>query len=186
VTAEGGTGAAPEVGTERRLKLFLIASVALNLLIVGAIAGSMVMWRLHGPGHRGHRGDDFGLVGFSRTLPAERRNVIRKKIKEERANLEPLRQAMQEAHREAAEALGAEPFDGSRLKAAMDRFSDAEMKLKAAGLAFLIGTADELTPEERRALSEWWKKRREFRFRSEDGRRREKPKPDEGKAEESP
>ena len=45
---EAAAAAAPQSPKERRLKLMLIASLAFNLLVVGAVAGAMIFGP-HGP-----------------------------------------------------------------------------------------------------------------------------------------
>jgi uncharacterized membrane protein len=161
--------AAPPNPKDRRLKLILIASLAVNLLVVGAVAGSMIFGR-HGPRHGGSPGDDYGLMGFTRVLSSDRRGPIRKAIKEQRETFKPLREAVDEARRQAADVLVVEPFSRDRLREAFDKINDADMKLKSAGQAMLLGTAETLTPDERRALKEWWEKRHARWFRGRDGR----------------
>jgi uncharacterized membrane protein len=162
------SAAAPPPGPkERRLKLILIASLAVNLLVVGAVAGSMVFGR-HGPRHSSARGDDYGLMGFTRLLASDRRGPIRKAIKDQRETFKPLRQDVDEARRQAADALVVEPFSKDKLKQAFDKINDADVKLKSAGQGMLLSTAESLTPDERRVLKDWWLKRQGRMFRDRD------------------
>jgi uncharacterized membrane protein len=140
----------------------LIASLAFNLLVIGALGGAMLMGRRHGPGYG--RGEDFGLLGFSRTLPAERRAVIRKTLQKDRASLKPLWVEMRQAREGVAAVIVAEPFDKAQLKAAIDKINEAEGKLKQAGLTIFLSTAEQLTSDERHALRDWWIKRRAHHF----------------------
>ena len=127
--------AAPPSPKERRLKLMLIASLAFNLLVVGAVAGAMIFGP-HGPRHRGGSpGDEYGLMGFTRALSSDRRGPIRKAIKEQRETFKPLREAVDEARREAADVLVEEPFSKDKLKQAFDKINEADVKLKSAGQA---------------------------------------------------
>jgi uncharacterized membrane protein len=162
--------AAPQSPKERRLKLMLIASLAFNLLVVGAVAGAMIFGP-HGPRHRGGSpGDEYGLMGFTRALSSDRRGPIRKAIKEQRETFKPLREAVDEARRQAAEVLVTEPFSKDKLKEAFDKINEADVKLKSAGQAMLLGTAESLTPDERRQLKDWWVKRHARWFRGRDDR----------------
>ena len=170
-----GAASAARGGPGRWLKLGLIASLAVNLLVIGGIAGSMLAWQRHGPRGAGRGGEEFGLLGFSRTLPAERAAVIRKAIQAERTALRPLRDEIRDARREAADVLVAEPFDRDKFKAAIDKISEAEAKLKSAGLSVFLNTAERLTADERRALHDWWQRRKPHYFRSRWDKRKGEP-----------
>lgn len=148
-------------GKERRLRLLLIASVAVNLLVIGAIVGTALTWKRHGWRHGGLRGEDFGLMALTRSMPAERRDPIRKALRQERAKLRPLWDDVGAARLEAAGVLGAEPFDRARLKDAIGKIAEAEGKLKAAGVETFLDAAEQLTSEERKELSDRWRKRAE-------------------------
>ncbi len=174
------TGAGGPAGPSR-LKLLLIVSLALNLLVIGALAGAFVMGPRRGHWHFGGRGEDFGLLGFARNLPADRRSAIRKSVQRDRAALKPLWLEMRKARENAAAVLVAEPYDKDKVKAAFDAIGAAEGRLKDAGVAIFLNTAEQLTPDERRALGEWWikKRGRHFRFRDDkdDGPPEDKPSP---------
>lgn len=162
-----GAAALPPSPKERRLKLALIASLAVNLLVVGAVASAMIFGP-HGPRHRGAPGDEYGLMGFTRALSSDRRGPIRKAIKEQRETFKPLREAVDEARRQAADVLVAEPFSKDKLKQAFDKINEADVKLKSAGQGMLLSTAESLTPDERRTLKDWWQKRHARWFRGRD------------------
>jgi uncharacterized membrane protein len=150
-----------------RWKWLLIASLAINLLVIGAIAGA----RFHG--HRGWRGErsaeEFGLIGYARHLPAERRKLIRKIVFAEKGAISAARAEVYKARQEAAAVLVEEPFSADKLKAAAGRISEAEAKLKAAGLAAFLSAAEQLTVEERKGLLEHLKRRHTRHFRFGDG-----------------
>jgi uncharacterized membrane protein len=173
------TGAGGPAGPGR-LKLLLIVSLALNLLVIGALAGAFLMGPRRGHWHGG-RSEDFGLLGFARTLPADRRSEIRKSVQRDRAALKPLWREMRKARENAAAVIVAEPYDKDKVKAAFDAIGAAESRLREAGVAILLNTAEQLTPDERRALGEWWVKKRgrHFRFRDDkdDGPSDDKPSP---------
>ena len=62
--------AAPSPPSDNRLRLALMASLALNVLIIGAVAGTFLMSSHQGWG--GHKRKQFGLMVFAQTLPADR------------------------------------------------------------------------------------------------------------------
>jgi uncharacterized membrane protein len=148
--------------TGRGLRWLLIASLALNLLVAGALAG---LWLKGPPPHGPHRGGPsataFGLMMFSRDLPPERREAVRKPLREARRAARPLREDMRAARTRAAEVLAAPDFTAEKLKAAMDEIGAVETRLRGSGVDALVGAVGALTPEERRKLSEVWKRRLE-------------------------
>jgi uncharacterized membrane protein len=154
--------APPSPPPNNRLRLALMASLALNVLIIGAVAGTLLMSRHQG--WKGHRGKHSVLVQFAQTLPADRAEVIRAKVASEEATLAPLRQAERDARVAARAILMQDPFDVEKFKAALDRVAEADTKEKRARMSLLATTAAELTPDERRQLHAFFEKRR-ARFR---------------------
>jgi uncharacterized membrane protein len=144
--------------SSRRLRWMLIASLAVNLLVIGAVAGSMFAWHRHGGWGPG-RGGEFGLLGFSRTLPDQSRKMLRDAVMAKRAEFKQLRQDARKARSEAAEILVSEPYDKEKLRETFVRIKDAEDKLKAVGLTIFLDAGEKLTMEERRSLRSWWERR---------------------------
>ena len=159
--------AAPQDNGKRRLKYALIASLALNLLIIGAVAGTMYGFRKHHP-RFAERGEDFGMMGLTRVLPEERRKEMRKLLRADRANLRPLMEEIRAARRDAADKLGAEPFDRAALEAAIANVAEKERAVRSAAVATFLGHAEKLTAEERTKLADWWRKRSEPRKKQDD------------------
>ena len=118
--------AAPSPPSNSRLRLALMASLALNVLIIGAVAGTLLMSRQQG--WNGHKGKQSGLIGFAQTLPADRAEIIRAKIASEEATLAPLRKAERDARDAARAILMQEPFDAEKFKAALARAAEADAK----------------------------------------------------------
>lgn len=155
----------------------LIASLALNLLVVGGI-GAAAWQKKH---HRGHGfGSDFGLMGFVRELPDDRRAVVREQIKKAREATRPLKKSVREAWREANATLTVEPFDKEKFKAAMAKASDVESQFKAAIASGLADIAENLTPEERAQLQAWREKRKPRLFGKGQKASQESPPGDDG------
>lgn len=158
------SGTVPGGTPGRALRIALIVSLALNVLIIGGVATALVLSRHHG--WKGHK--HFGLLAFARTLPAERSEMIRKKVADEEATLSALRKAVREARVAARSLLTEEPFDAEKFKAALDRIADADVAAKRARMALLAAAAADMTPEERRQLHDWFAKRRARRGRDDD------------------
>jgi uncharacterized membrane protein len=151
------TSSAPR-GRSGWFRAGIIASLALNLLFIGGLGAAA--WRhRHGP-----RGDDMGLAGFARRLPAERQTLVRGDVDAAKQVIRPLRKAVREAWTESNALLTAEPFDKGKFKAALDKLTEAETRFKSAATAALVDTAAKLTAEERRSLQGWREKRRPRMF----------------------
>lgn len=145
---------AAAVSTQRKLRLALMVSLALNVLIIGGVAGTM----LFGPKHGFHKSGP--LLGFARTLPRERADMIRQNVADAQPGLEALRKSERDAREAVHAALIAEPFDQGKFNAALDQSVAADAKEKGARLAVFGKTAGQLTPEERRALYDWLERRK--------------------------
>ncbi len=151
----------------RGWRWLLVVSLALNLLVAGAVAGLWIKGPPHGAPHWGATPTTFGLMRFSRDLPLERRQKVRGHLREAYKSLRPLRDEMRAARRRAAEALGAPDFSKEKLQAAMDGIGAAETRIRQTGVDALIKGIGELEPVERQKLSEAWLQRldREYRPR---------------------
>lgn len=149
-----------------RWRYLLIGSLALNLIFAGLTAGSVWKWRHHGGmGGRGGPAADVALQGFLRTLPKERAKELRQAIKQDgRPDMRPLVNAVRQARRDAAGALAAETFDSAKLTTAFSGIDTAEAATKAAIRKTMIAAAAKMTPAERQALADRWRKRKPHMF----------------------
>ena len=146
----------------RKLRLALMASLALNVLIIGLVAGTLCFSRF-GPGYDGPGPRGSGLFGFAHTLPRERSDMIRQKLADSKPNMETLRQGIRDARLGVRAALIAEPFDQAKVNAALESVVQAEANEKRAKVAVFADTVSQLTPEERRQLHDWLEKKRPLR-----------------------
>jgi uncharacterized membrane protein len=154
----------------RTLRLALLASLAVNLLGIGLIVGTI----LSGPQHL-TRGGEFGLKSFSFTLPEERGKMMRSDFQTHKPAVTELRKSARAARNEAIEVLAAEPYDQAKLSAALARLNEAETQGRQRISEFFLATAGKMTPEERVALSNWWRKRQAERDHRRRGHHEEKP-----------
>lgn len=152
--------AAPAPGSPR-LKYALIASLALNLLVLGAVGGMAFGLYKHRPYFGMMRSEDFGLMGLTRHLPEERRKEVRKQLREDRDRLRPLVDDIRASRRGAADKLAAEPFDKAALEAAIKLTSDKESTFRTTAIAAFLDHVEKLTPSERQLLADAWRKRSE-------------------------
>jgi uncharacterized membrane protein len=155
------TGPAVPAPGSRRLKYALVASLALNLLVAGAVAGMAFGFFKHRPSFGVVRSEDFGLMGLTRHIPEERRKEVRKQLREDRDRLRPLVDDIRASRRDAADKLAAEPFDKAALETAIKATSSKESALRETAIAAFLGHVEKLTPSERQLLADWWRKRSE-------------------------
>ena len=146
----------PPVSRTPKYSKLLIASLALNLLIVGLIGGALISHRFGRP-HGFNLGDP-GLRGFMRSLPKDRRDVLRAAGEQSRLSWKPLRQAVQQARAEVDIAMNAVPFDAARVEKSFNDLIAAEATARRAGTAVLISAVSQMTPEERARFQKWRRK----------------------------
>ena len=108
----------PQPAPQRGLKIALAVSVALNLAVVGLIAGAA----LHGgPGGRGDMMvRDFGFGPFEDALQPDDRAALRNAIKGRMGDVRAARHQMHQDGTAILAALRAEPFDAATLAAALN------------------------------------------------------------------
>lgn len=138
----------------RWLKVGLVASLALNVLLIGGIGAAAYKFHRSG-GPIGRPGFDMGLKAFARSLPEERRRALRADFKGERERMRPLREDIRVKWVAANEVLGVDPFDSAKFQAAVDEAVKAEMALRAAVSTTLVEATSKLTPEERKQFKDW-------------------------------
>lgn len=148
------------LSTPKRSKL-LIASLALNLLVLGLIGGTLLVRHRHGgpPGFSFGRGmGDPGLHGFLNTLPKDRRVALRTQTEVARQTAKSLRKAAQQARLDVNAAWTAEPLDTIRLEKAFADQITADISARRAGIAALSAAIAMMTPEERVQFQAWRKR----------------------------
>ena len=147
----------PGRGPSRWIYGVLVVSLGLNLLMVGGAAGAF--WK-HFRGHPGH-----GLTGFVRGLPEDRQPVLEQLIANEKSKIRPMRKDIRSAWGESNDALGVEPFEKEKMKAALARMNDSELKMRTAISDAIVELASQLTSEERKLLKVWRERSKERRHK---------------------
>lgn len=145
----------------RWLRNGLIASLAVNLLVLGALAGHFLA-----KPHKG-QGPETTLAGFSKTLPGDRQQVLNSAVEADRQSVKQMRQEIRRARREASAVLAAEPFDQAQLKTALEKIVELDSRLKSTGTAIFVEAASKMTPAERRAFKDWRERHRPHWFRED-------------------
>lgn len=140
--------------SQRKLKIALAASLALNLCVAGVVAGVMMR---DGPPHRG--GHDYGLGPLSEALDKEDRKAMRKAFVERHPEIRDARQEARAEFQAVVTALRAEPFDPAALDAAMAAVAKRNQSLQDSGRALVGERLKSLSPADRAAFADRLEKR---------------------------
>ena len=114
---------------QRSLLIALIASIALNLLVAGALVGRWT--RPAGPPP---------LSWTLQSVAPEPREQLRGKLRGRQAEVRPLRENMHRAMQDVRAAAATEPLDTAALTAALENARDAQTQYQA----FLHGNVVEI------------------------------------------
>jgi len=135
----------------RGLKIALALSLAVNLAILGLVAGAML-----GGGPRGGGGDphlrSLGLGPFAMAFSREDRAGFAERI--DRTALRAERQALGDSLVALRAALASEPFDRAAAEVALSRSRGAAEALQGIGHHAVLDQIAQMTTAERRALAQ--------------------------------
>ncbi|MEZ5996042.1 MAG: periplasmic heavy metal sensor [Hyphomonadaceae bacterium] len=136
-------------------RTLLFASLALNILTIGAALGAWfagVRVERAAPGAVVERMP--GPRAFLGALPPETRTVLRRELAASWADSRAMRRAALEARRDAFAAASAEPYDAARVRAAFARLREADQAAIGIFHDNIIEAFGRLTPEQRRQALE--------------------------------
>jgi uncharacterized membrane protein len=137
-------------------RILLILSLALNLFLVGLMAGGM-MWGRYGPGGMGPAGMG-SLTGLSpkeiRRLASDEgtREKLHAVMKGTRSEFRPAMRQSFEAHRAIHEALKTNPYDPKALTDAFELSRQADDKMRRLSQDTVEKFVNSLTDEERQSV----------------------------------
>jgi uncharacterized membrane protein len=173
----------PEAAPQKPRRLWLYASVALNLLLAGVLIGHMAS----GPRHHKdvkHAPPAMAVrdVGFAfmRALPEERRKEVKKKMKAEFGSVKPLFEESIAARREAFSLLEQDNVTAAEIKAALAKAQAVDTKVADRSADFFAKVVTDIPAAERKAavaeMRKRWTARESLRWKAgEDGDRRGPP-----------
>jgi len=142
----------------RALRIVLFASLALNLLVVGAAVGIAV----NGPpgppgGPRGSAGQDTALP-YTRALDEDQRRDLRRQLRREitkdRQDMREVRAALLAGYQEALALLRADTFDAAAMSTVLDRQAERGAQVRVRGQALLTEYLSGLSTEDRMAYAD--------------------------------
>lgn len=141
MAAGGGLGGAPGW-----VKLALVASVCINLALIGLLSGAVI----------GSTDDDQRRKTpfLLRLLPESRHDEARALMAEQAASRSDLDGMRAEYEQTVLKAMTADPFEPAALSAALGSMNELTLKRRSATQAQLVEIAGRMTPEERQAMAE--------------------------------
>lgn len=135
----------------RGLRWLLIGSLALNLGVVGIVAGALLSGR---DGGGPHRGIDLALGPFARALAEDDRRAVMRDLRHNGRLQLPSREDRRQDLAQLATILRAEPFDPVGMAAILDRQRDRALAGQATTQEVLIARIAAMTPAARVAFAD--------------------------------
>lgn len=152
--ADSAPPAPPSSRSRRRwLVPLLVASIAVNLVVVGA-GFSGWFWPHHGERGGMHRSADLMPRSFFAELDRERRDELAEVFRVRRSEYRGQRRALRDAAAAFADALEREPYDPLLAQSAIAEHAARSDRLVDLGAAITGELLETLTSEERRELAE--------------------------------
>jgi uncharacterized membrane protein len=138
----------------RWLAVALLASLAFNLVLIGATGG--FLWRSHFDAAETKLGHVVpNLLTYTSTLSEERRKQLWERTAAERRTMQPLRAGLRAAREAALKVLTAETYDRQAYVQAKVQLLAADVKAREAIYTLYGEIAANLTIEERQGFRDW-------------------------------
>lgn len=131
----------------RWMGIALVASLAINLLVMGALAAAA--WRHHRHGPMPQLRAQATVLDFATTLAPARRQALREATLAERTAMRPFRAELRRVRAAARDVLLAQPFDAERYKLAQQQVLAAETRARTAAQGLFHAVVLKLTHDER-------------------------------------
>jgi uncharacterized membrane protein len=131
----------------------LVGSLALNLVVFGAIATSLWRGSVEPSGTPGRVART--ITGYAATLPDARAKELKKLAEDPWRDAEMVRRKLVDARTEAIKALTTQPFDRQRFLEAQSLLLAADLKYREASTKLNSAIGIHLTPEERQGYLRW-------------------------------
>ena len=166
----------------RGLVVLLLISLGANVFLGGFVAGRM-LGKPPQERHERHGPRQPGMMFFEdlEALSPEARDSFKAVFKESRGELRMKFREMRRLRDEFSEALAAEPWDRTRVEAALSELRTVENAHQTELAELLIDAFEGLSPEDRKAMIDAQTVRMEARrerFKSHRGKRGERDGPD--------
>ncbi|MFC6313857.1 periplasmic heavy metal sensor [Paraburkholderia dipogonis] len=147
----------------RSWKVVLVASLVLNVFLVGAIVGGAYQWFAARGATAPVLAQQRALRFAAQTLSAERQKAFIDGLKDARRDGRQYAREGREGRREVLRLLAAPQFDRAALDAALERTREADSHLRAQVEGSVADFAATLSPEERVQFADSLKLRGQWR-----------------------
>ena len=147
-----------------RLKAAFVASLALNLLFVGVIAGQ---WSNHRepPQHRPQfTAPNFDGTPVAMVLTPEHREVFEATLSQSFKQNKALRQQQRNTHHQLIDTLSTEPLNTHEYQRLVGKLKQAKLQEMDTMLIGTFNVVSTFSPEERQAVATTFKERHKKRF----------------------
>lgn len=137
--------------TGKGLRIALALSLALNLAVLGVVAGALLH---NGPGMRAAMVRDLGFGPYTEALTREDRKALRQALFEKAPELHDMRRMMRDDTEALLAILRADPFDAAAFRGRMEaqhQRMEAQMRL---GQDLLQSYIADMPAESRRAFAD--------------------------------
>jgi uncharacterized membrane protein len=145
--------------------IVLLASLAFNLLVLGAVGSHLLFERPHRERYSGPAYTDILPRSFFLALDPQRRRELADRFADDRKAFRDGRRDMREAALAVAETLRAEPYDAARTEAALAHYDEISRSMIDRGSRVSRALVATLKPEERAMLANQIRDRIEQRQR---------------------
>ena len=132
----------------RTAKLAIVASITLNVLLIGVLLGQTPR-RFDRGAMREQR-----MEQAIKDLPEASQTRIRERFQQLRGAAEPLFKQMRQVQDESARLLGAEPFDEATFDGQQAKINELRANMTKKLSEVVKNSVKDLTPEERRRFAE--------------------------------
>ena len=130
----------------RSIKAFIICSILLNLLLLGIFFGQ------EGKYFASHRDN------IAKALPADKYKLYKDTMKRTETANQPLRDQIEQARRQAADILKAEPFNRQAYLVQIKNMQALRQQMMQRMAESIVGLAEEFSPEDRAILADTLRK----------------------------
>ncbi len=132
------------------MRIVLFTSLALNLLVVGAVVGSRFGEKEQPKNARDDRGQIGAAIGpYGRALSKDDRRALGREFVKNAKELRATRQEMRALGAQVVEALRAEPFDVAPIRGLLDQQIALGQNLQRKGQTLLVERIEAMSPEAR-------------------------------------
>ena len=138
---------------DRRIKLALMASLLVNVFVIGIFAGQFIKSdEQPRPEIRRGGGEAMSLMRYARALPPESKEVFRSALRADIPQLREKRRELRKLTRVYDQALQAEIWDRKAVEAALNDVQMAQIEIRTLIDQSFLNAVESLAPEDRALL----------------------------------